>query len=72
MPKQQSDLLGSGGINLMKKDKILKILDQTGKIKSLPRDKGRPGKFPGKRVSAKGNLYWETRKNRSDAPLSKT
>jgi len=45
---------------------IVKVLKQTGKIISLPRDKGRPARLPGKRISASGNEYWETRKNRSD------
>ena len=44
----------------------LKILKQTGKRISMPRDKGRGASLPGKRVSKSGNTYWETRKNRSD------
>lgn len=51
----------------LKKD-VLKILPQTGKIKSIPRDEGRIAKLPGKRISKSGKEYWETRKNRSDAP----
>ena len=39
---------------------------QSGKIKSVPRDQARKALTPGKRISKKGNIYWETRKNRSD------
>lgn len=44
----------------------LKILKQTGKRISMPRDKGRSAGLPGKRVSKSGKIYWEARKNRSD------
>lgn len=47
---------------------ILKVLKQRGKSKSLIRDRGRKAKLPGKRISKTGNIYWETRQNRSDAP----
>jgi len=47
---------------------VLKILPQTGVVKSMPRDIGRGAKLPGKRISKTGKVYWETRKNRSDAP----
>lgn len=33
---------------------------------SIEFDKGRRAKAPGKRLSAKGNIYYEYRKNRSD------
>ncbi len=46
--------------------KEVKILKQTGKRISITRDKGRMAKLPGKRVSKRGKIYWETRKNRSD------
>jgi len=49
-------------------EKTLKILDQTGKT-DITKDKGRTAKLPGKRISKTGKVYWETRKNRSDAPL---
>lgn len=39
---------------------------QTGKIGDIKRDAGRKAKAPGKRISASGNIYWESRKNRSD------
>lgn len=43
------------------------VLEQTGTRKSLKRDAGRMAKLPGKRISKTGKVYWETRKNRSDA-----
>ena len=52
----------------MDKKSIVKVLKQTGKTPNLPRDQGRPARLPGKRISKSGKEYWETRKNRSDAP----
>lgn len=46
--------------------KVLRILKQTGSRTSVPRDRGRSASLPGKRLSASGKTYWETRKNRSD------
>jgi len=46
--------------------KTIKVLEQTGKINSYIRDRGRKAKLPGKRISKSGKVYWETRKNRSD------
>ena len=46
---------------------VVKILPQVGKAKSLLRDAGRKALLPGKRISKTGNVYWETRGNRSDA-----
>jgi len=46
-----------------------KTLPQTGKIISRTRDKARTANLPGKRISKTGKTYWETRFNRSDAPL---
>lgn len=48
------------------KDKILKVLPQTGKRISIPRDYSRKAMPPGKRISKAGNEYFETRKNRTD------
>jgi translation initiation factor IF-1 len=48
---------------------IEKVLPQTGTRISLKRDASRGAKLPGKRISRTGKIYWETRKNRSDAPL---
>ena len=45
----------------------VKVLPQTGKTKDILRDAARGAKLPGKRVSKAGNIYWETRMNRSDA-----
>ena len=45
----------------------LKVLPQQGQVISLVRDKGRRALLPGKRISRNGKVYWETRKNRSDA-----
>jgi|TARA_R100000093_G_scaffold70867_3_gene45043 hypothetical protein len=50
--------------------KAVKILEQVGKS-NLKRDRGRKALPPSKRVSASGKVYWETRKNRSDAPNKK-
>lgn len=47
---------------------ILKVLPQTGKRVSIPRDLGRKAKAPGKRISKTGKIYWESRKSRSDMP----
>ena len=51
--------------------KNLKVLPQQGESMSLKRDIGRLAQLPGKRVSRTGKVYWETRKNRSDAPNKK-
>jgi hypothetical protein len=39
---------------------------RSGKIIDAARDAARGAMKPGKRVSHTGNLYWETRFNRSD------
>jgi hypothetical protein len=44
---------------------IVRRLAQTGKT-SVPVDRTLKAIPPGKRVSATGHVYWETRKNRSD------
>lgn len=49
----------------------IKVLNQTGKVISIPRDLGRGAKLPGKRVSRTGKVYWETRFNRSDSANQK-
>ena len=58
MAKKEVKVLSSEG--------TIKVLDQTGKHKSVMRDLGRKAKLPGQRVSETGKVYWETRKNRSD------
>lgn len=46
--------------------KNIRVLEQVGSsVKS--RDKKRKALAPGKRISKTGKVYWETRKNRSDA-----
>lgn len=44
----------------------LRTLKQVGKT-SKAIDSKRQALMPGKRISKSGNVYWETRKNRSDA-----
>ena len=39
---------------------------QSGKFGSIPRDRARTALPPGKRISKFGNIYYETRRNRSD------
>jgi len=48
----------------------LKIMNQTGTTHLVP-DRSRTAQLPGKRISKTGKIYWETRKNRSDAPFKK-
>lgn len=50
---------------------VLKVMAQTGERVSVPRDRGRRAMLPGKRISAAGKVYWETRKNRTDRANSK-
>jgi hypothetical protein len=45
---------------------VVRVLPQTGRKPFIPIDKGRVAVVPGKRISATGKTYWETRKNRSD------
>jgi hypothetical protein len=40
---------------------------QTGRVKDIFADAMRPALEPGKRISINGNIYWESRKNRTDA-----
>lgn len=48
----------------------LRVLKQKGKT-NIPVDEKLKALLPGKRVSKVGNIYWETRKNRSDNKGSK-
>jgi len=43
-----------------------KVYKQTGKRRSIKADKNLKAKPPGKRKSASGEIYYETRRNRSD------
>ena len=54
------------GSPYMKKQQVIKILEQTGKKPSMVRDLSRKALAPGQRISKTGKVYWETRKNRSD------
>ena len=45
-----------------------KPLKQSGKFGNIKRDAGRVASMPGKRVSKTGNVYYETRRNRTDNP----
>lgn len=48
---------------------VEKALPQVPKTrKDILRDAARGARAPGKRVSKTGNVYWETRENRSDMP----
>ena len=51
--------------------KTTKILKQVGTSNQLV-DAARSALLPGKRTTAWGTVYWETRKNRSDAAFKKT
>ena len=50
--------------------RVLKVLKQTGKRKSLKKDRQRLAMKSGKRKSKTGRVYYETRRNRSDLPKS--
>ena len=46
---------------------VEKLLPQTpGTRKDILRDAARKARFPGRRVSKTGKIYWESRQNRSD------
>ena len=49
----------------------LRPLDQVG-TSNFKRDIVRKALPPGKRISKTGNIYWESRRNRSDKPGKKT
>jgi hypothetical protein len=53
-----------------RKPGIVRRLSQTGKT-SVPVDRTLKALPPGKRISATGHVYWETRKNRSDVDSRK-
>lgn len=50
---------------------VVKVLKQSGKIVDAKRDYGRKAMLPGKRISKTGNVYWETRVNRTDKAQSR-
>ena len=53
-------------LSFRSKRRNLRQLKQVGST-SKDEDSKRHALLPGKRVSRNGNIYWETRKNRSDA-----
>ena len=58
---------GKGAGRTRRNPHIVKaIKHQSGKRKSIKRDKERSAMQPGLRMSINKNPYWETRKNRSD------
>lgn len=57
-------------LGLKDRSKSVKVLEQTGRT-SIKIDAKRKALAPGKRISSAGNIYWETRKNRSDSPGKK-
>lgn len=58
-------------LNKEEKPRTIKVFDyQIGKSDKT-RDSARKALPPGKRISASGNVYWESRKNRSDMPGKK-
>ena len=57
---------------IISRDKAtIKILEQSGKTPNLKIDRSKYARLPGKRYSRSGKVYWETRKNRSDAPFKR-
>lgn len=50
---------------------LKKAKHQIGKVKSLRIDAGRRAKWPGKRKTKWGTVYYEYRKNRSDLKYNK-
>ena len=53
-------------LNFRSKRRNLRQLKQKGTT-NIKIDKERDALLAGKRISSNGNIYWETRKNRSDA-----
>jgi len=53
-------------VGFKNKRKNLRVLEQVGKTNKVV-DSKRKALLPGKRISKSGKVYWETRKNRSDA-----
>lgn len=50
----------------------IRTLPQQGKpAKDIRRDYSRKAILPGKRISERGNVYWETRPNRTDRNKSR-
>ena len=60
---------GRRPVSQVQQSEIKKILPQTGKVIDAKRDAARPAKLPGVRISKTGKKYWESRTNRTDAPM---
>ena len=54
-------------LGLKDQSKSVRVLPQTGTT-NVKIDAKRKALAPGKRISSSGNIYWESRKNRSDKP----
>ena len=52
-------------LSFRSKRRNLRVLKQVGSSDKI-RDESRKALMPGKRVSASGKVYWETRANRTD------
>lgn len=63
------DITKRTGFEFAQRGNTIRVLEQRGKT-NVKRDIPRGAKLPGKRISKSGKTYWETRKNRSDAPFS--
>lgn len=63
-------MVKSNALTKSEQSRVLKVLEQTGTRVSIPRDLSRKAMPSGKRMSKAGNIYWETRKNRSDTLLT--
>lgn len=59
-------LLEGLGLKKKSKRKFKKVSSGKRSSRSIKADKKRTAKKPGKRVSASGNVYYESRANRSD------
>lgn len=57
-------------IGLKDRSKSVRVLPQTGTT-IVKIDAKRKALAPGKRISSSGNIYWESRANRSDKPGKK-
>ena len=67
---KQRILIGMKDDSITPSPQVQKILAQTGSVKSISRDASRTALPPGKRISKTGNIYFESRKSRSDIPGS--
>jgi len=71
MEKQQPKIGISPWTKIGPKEDVIKRLPQRGRPSIKAFDQARPARPPGKRISKTGNIYWETRPNRSDVDRKK-